>query len=212
MKNSIVVFLICLALSSCSEKPQSASSVLTDQETAPKTKVEEHDNQEMVKGIIDPFFDLGNEEMIKMSFGEKVLKYQMDTQNAEVSYPAIMVFPETDRELIFGFASDDSTLDKYEHLEYISTKAERWLTEDGIFVGMTLAQLEELNGAPFSFFGLEHDMAGYCWFENGKLKEKSPRLGIRLEPASNQTHQETFQTLYTDDILKSDNPAAQKAG
>jgi hypothetical protein len=54
-----------------------------------------------------------------------------------------------------------------------------WPTRAGVSPGMTLKQLEELNGKPFLFYGGGWDLGGYVTnWNNGKLqgKIKSCRL------------------------------------
>lgn len=62
-----------------------------------------------------------------------------------------------------------------------------WKTPEGIGIGTSLAELERLNGKPFTLAGFGWDYAGTVTsWNDGKLKpfEKGPRIFLRLMPAA----------------------------
>ncbi len=58
-----------------------------------------------------------------------------------------------------------------------------WHTADGISLGTTLEELENLNGKAFRITSADHDYAGLAWsWEGGALQTKLAFLEVRLEP------------------------------
>jgi hypothetical protein len=53
--------------------------------------------------------------------------------------------------------------------------------ENGLKTGMTVAEIEKINGKPFKIAGFDWDYGGYANFEGGKLDGK---VSIRFSPST----------------------------
>jgi hypothetical protein len=84
-----------------------------------------------------------------------------------------------------------------------------WRTADGVRIGSTLAELEAINGGPFT-------IAGFGWDYGGYVKpEKAPKLPelleIRLDASSMQAlTPEERQEITGDITVATDHPAIRK--
>ena len=56
-----------------------------------------------------------------------------------------------------------------------------WKFDNGLKAGMTIAEVEKINGKPFKIAGFEWDYGGYANFEGGKLAGK---VSIRFNPST----------------------------
>ena len=63
----------------------------------------------------------------------------------------------------------------------VQVRGDRWHTKDGIRLGTTLKELEEINGGPFTLTGFEYDNSGtvISW-EAGKLAKAFASRGRLL--------------------------------
>jgi len=78
---------------------------------------------------------------------------------------ATTVFPnEPDRKMEFGWWDED----KLERLAYFTVPAKD-TAPNGLKVGMTVKEVEALNGGPFQLSGFFWDYGGYADFTGGKL-------------------------------------------
>jgi len=58
-----------------------------------------------------------------------------------------------------------------------------WKFENGLKVGMTIKEVEKINGKPFKIAGFSWDYGGYANFEGGKL---SAKVTIRFNPSTDE--------------------------
>ena len=58
-----------------------------------------------------------------------------------------------------------------------------WKFENGLKVGMTLEEVEKINGKPFKISGFAWDYGGYANFEGGKLFGK---VSLRFNPSTEE--------------------------
>ncbi|HVE60363.1 MAG TPA: hypothetical protein VNA26_00995, partial [Chitinophagaceae bacterium] len=66
-----------------------------------------------------------------------------------------------------------------ENMTYKDTKYNEWRSASGVFAGMSLRQLTELNGNAINFYGWETDQSGLVSKENtGKINFN--KIGIQL--------------------------------
>lgn len=78
---------------------------------------------------------------------------------------ATTVFPDDlDKKMVF-FWADDATRDGLSSVDLAPTQVAPF----GIRVGMTAAEVEAINGAPFTIGGFWWDYGGYAGFVEGKL-------------------------------------------
>lgn len=76
-----------------------------------------------------------------------------------------------------------------------------WKTTDGVTIGLSIEEVQKLNGNPFSLFGFGWDYGGYVTdFENGSFENS---LGLRFFPTKGVGAQE----IAGERIISSSNPA-----
>lgn len=87
-----------------------------------------------------------------------------------------------------------------------------WHTADGITLGTTLAQLQELNGVPFKFSGFGWDYGGtvLSW-EKGKLEKSLKNVWLTLDPSAEASDYQGVigdGSFLSSDVLKKSLPIA----
>lgn len=129
--------------------------------------------------------------------------------------PGALLFADTDDEL--EIAWQDSARTRISMVTARRT-AGRWATPAGVRVGTTLAELEELNGGPFTLSGFGWDYGGGLGsWENGRLAgtltegihfrfdaDDDALLALGGGPA--------VEALHREQLVRSDHPSAQRAG
>ena len=96
---------------------------------------------------------------------------------ADTDYPigegemvaASIIFSGTSREATIIWAPDK----KNEKVDRVVIAGEQWLLPAGIRPGDELAEVEEINGAPFMIYGFGWDYGGVGYFKGGKLDRKA---------------------------------------
>ena len=91
----------------------------------------------------------------------------------------------------------------------------RWVTDQGVRIGMTLREVEKINGRPFSLYGFEWDYSGLSLgWKGGSLAQKdgTTYLGASFAPANglSQAQATAYQSLLGDQELLSANPAMRQ--
>ncbi|HEY0740002.1 MAG TPA: hypothetical protein VGD40_01020 [Chryseosolibacter sp.] len=171
LKNySVCLVLVSLAVVSCS-RPEGAASVRDIAAmTVPSRKINS------IPFEADSLLTLSYKDLQHL-FGETNFAVKdVDSFLPHGKYHIVVAFAATDKELELVF--EDSTADATVKA-VILTEASRWSTTAGISPGMTLKELEALNGKPFLFYGGGWDQGGYVTnWNGGKLegKVKSIRL------------------------------------
>lgn len=89
-----------------------------------------------------------------------------------------------------------------------------WKTREGITLGTTLKELEQLNGKPFTFYAFSGKRWGevQSWGEGGKLAKSLPGVVLALSmsvPGYSGLSGEQKEALETDGKLRSDDPMVQ---
>ncbi len=115
-------------------------------------------DQSTSRSDLDQFFGASNVEEGTLYIGEGFC------------VPATIVFPGTDNELTVAWQSPEH--DNVAMLR-VEKPGGRWSTAEGIRVGTTVAQLEELKGEPIEFGGFGWDYGGGADWQG---------LGLRLAP------------------------------
>lgn len=89
-----------------------------------------------------------------------------------------------------------------------------WKTKEGITLGTTLKELEQLNGKPFTFYAFTGKRWGQVsdWGEGGQLKKSLPGVVVALSmsvPGYTNLSGEQKEALEKDGKLSSDDPSVQ---
>ncbi|MBE7493689.1 MAG: hypothetical protein HS117_01940 [Verrucomicrobiaceae bacterium] len=117
---------------------------------------------------------------IERAYGKASVKHE-DIPGAEgETIPGARLFAGTDRELEIIW---DPEQEKKKVVFDVRVIGAAWKFENGLKPGMTLAEVEKINGRPFKVAGFEWDYGGYANFEGGKLANK---VGIRFNPTTEE--------------------------
>ena len=85
---------------------------------------------------------------------------------------------------------------------------------NGVRLGMTINEVEALNGQPFKLGGFWWDYGGYAWIEIGNLYEPDPHchVGYRFSPADDYPETIDTTSVAGDIELNSDMPLLDEIG
>lgn len=126
--------------------------------------------------------------------------------------PGSVVLGGTPDELAVAWQDTDMSA-----VAVITTDGEggRWSTPSGVRVGSSLAQLEALNGGPFTFSGFGWDYGGATgdWL-GGQMQEELRPVTLRLtadDDALAEIGAPEIEVLLGDHAVRSDNPVARRA-
>jgi hypothetical protein len=121
-------------------------------------------------GLIKPgmkFTDL------ERAYGKGSIK-AMELDGPEgTTIPGAKLFAGTDRELEIIFDEEKKTVAD------IRIVGKAWAFANGLKLGLSIAEVEKINGKPFQLSGFDWDYGGYANFEGGMLAEK---VSVRFEP------------------------------
>ena len=115
---------------------------------------------------------------IERAYGKENLKLQKIPGAEGEEIDGAKLFAGTDRELEIVWDPDN---DKKQVVFDIRVIGKAWKFENGLKSGMTVAEIEKINGKPFKIAGFDWDYGGYANFEGGKLDGK---VSIRFSPST----------------------------
>lgn len=125
-------------------------------------------------GLIKPGMSSAD---IEKAYGKDNLKQQKIPGAEGEEIDGAKLFAETDRELEIVWDPDN---EKKKIVFDIRVIGKAWKFENGLKSGMTVEEVEKINGKPFKIAGFEWDYGGYANFEGGKLAGK---VSIRFNPS-----------------------------
>jgi hypothetical protein len=135
----------------------------------------------------------------------------------EDAVTTMLVEPDYDSSLGIDW-KDPITTKNIQRITFIGKRTE-WKTTDGVTLGITLKELEKINGGPFKLmgFGNSKDTGLFVSANKGKLaylgKTGSGYMLIRLKPeltGANDKKSEIYKTVIGDKEFGSDLPAMQE--
>lgn len=115
---------------------------------------------------------------IERAYGKDNLKLQKIPGAEGEEIDGAKLFADTDRELEIVWDPDN---EKKQVVFDIRVMGKAWKFENGLKSGMTVEEVEKINGKPFKIAGFEWDYGGYANFEGGKLEGK---VSIRFSPTT----------------------------
>lgn len=134
---------------------------------------------------------------LKSLLGESQVKPDKFPGAEGETIDGIKLFADSDRELHVFFEEAAAEEDKAEGKDKTKTKAKTngaekpvsairligkaWKFSHGLKLGLTLTEVEKINGKPFTMSGFGWDYGGYANFEGGKLEGVA---SIRFSPGS----------------------------
>ncbi|MEZ0541613.1 hypothetical protein [Fibrella arboris] len=91
----------------------------------------------------------------------------------------------------------------------------QWITDKGLVLGMTLRQVEKINGRPFALYGFGWDYGGLSsGWKGGALDQKDGKtyigLGFGVPESQAASQEKLYESLMGDQEFPSNNPAMQK--
>ena len=87
----------------------------------------------------------------------------------------VRLFAGTDRELEILFNEEGSE----KEITDIRIIGKGWKFSNGLALGMSIAEVEKVNGKPYQIAGFDWDYGGYANFEGGKMEAK---VSVRFSP------------------------------
>lgn len=115
---------------------------------------------------------------LERAYGKTNVKHE-DIPGAEgETIPGARLFADTDRELEVIWDPENEKKKVVFDVHVIGTA---WKFENGLKAGMTLEEVEKINGKPFKVSGFAWDYGGYANFEGGKLAGK---VSLRFNPST----------------------------
>jgi hypothetical protein len=128
-------------------------------------------------GLIKPGMTAAD---IEKAYGKKNLK-NMDLPGPEGStFPGAKLFEGTERELEIVWDPEKENTKIVFDVRILGTA---WKFENGLKAGMSIEEVEKINGRPFKVMGFSWDYGGYANFEGGKLDGK---VSIRFNPSTDE--------------------------
>ncbi len=115
---------------------------------------------------------------IEHAYGKQNLKLQKIPGAEGEEIDGAKLFEGTDRELEIVW---DPDTDKKQVVFDIRVMGKAWKFDNGLKSGMTVVEIEKINGKPFKIAGFDWDYGGYANFEGGKLDGK---VSIRFSPST----------------------------
>jgi len=115
---------------------------------------------------------------IERAYGKGSLRLQKIPGAEGEEIDGAKLFAGTDRELEIGWDPDN---DQKQVVFDIRVMGKAWKFENGLKSGMTVEEVEKINGKPFKIAGFEWDYGGYANFEGGRLEGK---VSVRFSPTT----------------------------
>lgn len=160
--------------------------------------------------LLENLFRFRTEQDLADYYGQENISRDFGYSNGgTIKHPVTLLFPGSDKELTVKWRNGDSTLANPFDIEFVSTFSPYWTTFEGVQVGVSLKELEELNDSTFWFYGFEWDFGGLSQFESGKLALLSTRMGLRLKAPEGYSDTDLLP-LIGDKRFNSSNKYAQK--
>lgn len=155
-------------------------------------------------GLIKPGMTAAD---IEKAYGKTNLK-NMDLPGPEgSSFPGAKLFEGTERELEIVWDPEKEGEKIVFDVRVLGTA---WKIENGLKAGMTIEEVEKINGKPFKIAGFSWDYGGYANFEGGKLEGK---VSLRFNPSTDDIPdylQGDKELLSTDKKLRAVKPVVEE--
>jgi len=143
---------------------------------------------------------------LRTLYGAKNVKAAQLDGPEGTTLDGIRLFPGTDRELelIYNQEGDEKIVTD------VVVVGSAWTFECGLKVGMSIEEVERINGKPFKVAGFDWDYGGFANFEGGKLERG---VSVRFYPTAEQVSEKLsgdVQIKSTDKLLRAAKPVVQE--
>ncbi len=156
---------------------------------------------------LDSLLSFNSEDELKRVFGDNIKRSTGYYPEGMGEYNNTLLFPDSKNEIEFVWADDSLTFSGLLYFQ-LHGKNTNWKTKDGITIGSNLKTLEELNGKPFTFFGLGWDFSGMINWQKGHLEDRKITGSIAYPEDIMPIE---FEGLYGDHDISSKSELALKA-
>lgn len=224
MKKLIILLLTALIVMSCiNNNNQSAKGKTKDENdkeeynelnsdsTGILSQKEQHTptlkKGEFIDIPLDSLLSFNSESALKKIFGENVKRSTGYYPEGMGEYNNSLLYPDSKNEVEFVWEDDSLNFSGLLYLE-LHGKNTDWKTKEGITIGTSMKELEDINKKPFTFYGLGWDYAGTIDWQEGYLHDRN--IFGRLEYPED-TMPDEFKSLFGDHEIESSSKIAQKS-
>lgn len=146
------------------------------------------------------------ESDLKKAFGEANVRAEKMYVGDGMEWDGYAVYPDSPEKRLEVFWAQEGPK-RLEYLQVVGEKSQ-WKTAEGVTLGTTLLELEELNGGTFELLGLDWDFGGgVSDWHGGKLEGLTLQLGRSEEV---ELSQEEMAEITGEQTVQSDHPAIRK--
>lgn len=184
--NRLIPALWLLALGACSEPPPPAPPPPAPPPAPAAPAIAEADLYTLTVGG-SGFRAEGGIAGLKKRFGDAAVRVENVPLGEGAEEPGAVLFgDDPTRRAVVYFV--DGKVDGPLSAIYVREIESRWRGPLGLRVGMSSAELQQLNGRPFRFLGFEWDYGGYVSHWSGGVLENAVlapgRIAVRLSAPS----------------------------
>lgn len=189
----------------------------TTEETAEEDGVTSRDmtDKEIEDGAefqyLDDFLQYNSEaELIEVLGEEKVTKGIEYAPEGLGEFPVTKIYEGTTAEITITWKDEDN----FTELASIYMRGDTengWQTKNGLYLGMPVSEIVELNGTDITFTGFAWDYAGFVDFQGGNLADDSNAFIVLDLPTEAYAEESKYNDLMGDVQLSSDMNLVQEA-
>jgi hypothetical protein len=177
-----------VALSSCERNSKTAWEIVPDQRL----------------GVLDPS---ESEQELRAGYGAAFVRHVTVYLGEGEVMPGTVLYPD-DPDKRIEIVWKNATARRYPARALLRGTRSRWRLPQGITLGTTLAELERLNGRPFTMAGFGWDYSGAVTsWEGGALNSLKGRAWLYLEPAPGKNQDPSYAQVQGDRDVSSSFPA-----
>jgi hypothetical protein len=214
MKQIGLAILLALGLAGCTPSPSPNSTATpTAARTTPAVSPSATAEPSATENFLiqaDVGFGAINASSTKESlletFGKENVKEETIYVGDGMELPGLAIYPDDPQKRVevFWWEEDPTKV----QLIRIQGDRSQWKTAEGVSLGTSLTELEQLNGKPFKLLGLGWDFGGgVTSWDGGKLEG----LTLRVEQTSiDEVSEEEQSQILGDQEVASDNPVMRK--
>ena len=203
MIRNVSLFLLAIIALACQPKPNPAKNQDASEQETPPGAPPKNDFVIVPGQRVGPFASNATTETdLAKAFGEANVEAASIGVGEGFELPGFKVFPGTKNELEVAYDPDAGP--NRPAFIRVSQEGTPWKTDTGIKLGMTLQELQQLNGKPFLFSGFGWDYGGRVTDWNGGAFNAN--LMISLDNFSENAPEDIFG----DREISSDNPILQR--
>lgn len=202
MHSKIITLLITIFLVGCIESPK-GKNLETGVEEKEDGSLNETDS---IGYTLDSLLFYNSESELKSKYGKNVVRSTGYYPEGMGEYQNTILFPNSNYEVEFVWLNDSIDFSQLAYLR-IGSDSKGWKTRQGISIGTSLKQLEELNKKTFTFYGFEWDYSGMVNWNGGELEEE--QIFVTLAYPGDMVEQE-HESIIGDHEILSSSDLAQK--